>query len=72
MRREWLGKLREKKGISQAALASIAGITQQQYSNIEKGCKNPSPKTAQKIAETLGFDWKLFFEDDKSEVLAGK
>jgi len=62
--REWLVKLREKKGATQITLAEIVGITQQQYSFIEKGQRSPSPKTAQKIAETLGFDWKLFFEDD--------
>ncbi|MCL2854874.1 MAG: helix-turn-helix transcriptional regulator [Defluviitaleaceae bacterium] len=65
--RVWLEKLRERKGISQASLAEITGITQQQYSLIENGQRGPSPKSAQKIAKTLGFDWKLFFEDESPE-----
>ncbi|MCL2575512.1 MAG: helix-turn-helix transcriptional regulator [Defluviitaleaceae bacterium] len=39
---------------------------------IENGQRQPSISTAKKIAQTLDFDWKLFFEYNKSEALVGK
>lgn len=32
---------------------------------IESGDRKPTVKTAKKIAAALGFDWTLFFDDEK-------
>ncbi len=47
--------------MTQSFIANTIGITQQAYSNIENGNRTPSMATAIKIAELLGFDWRLFF-----------
>lgn len=62
--REWLKELRLKKGMTQAEVAELAGISQQQYNYIEKGvrCKADKNETEKRIAEVLGFDWTKFFE----------
>lgn len=40
---------------------------QSHYAMIENGWRGASPKTAKKIAAVLGFDWTLFFEDEKKD-----
>jgi DNA-binding XRE family transcriptional regulator len=35
------------------------------YHCIETGTKNPSVATARKISKILGFDWQLFFPEEK-------
>ena len=64
--RSWLKEARERQGLSQKEVASMVGITPQHYNFIENGQRGSPDKnnTEKKIAETLGFDWKLFFEDD--------
>ena len=61
--REWLIDFRKKSGLPQKAIAKEAGISQPAYCTIESGKINPSPKTAKRIADVLGFDWTLFFEE---------
>ncbi len=52
--REWLVNLRNGK--SQACIAEKLGISQQYYSDIERGCcqKNMTLQMCQKIADVFG------------------
>ena len=59
---------RDKKRMTLMQLSKEAGIAQGYLSELETGKKkNPSVKTAKKIAAVLGFDWTLFFEDEKKD-----
>lgn len=65
--REWLKAARDKKELTQDAVAEKAGISRQYYAFIEtgeRGAKLPVP-TAQAIAKVLGFDWQEFYEEIK-------
>ncbi len=59
----WLKKIRKELGLTQVQAAQKIGISRFWYIDIELGRKNPSIKTAKKIAKTLGFDWKQFYEE---------
>lgn len=61
--RDWLIKIRGKR--SQQEIADLCGISQNFYSCLETGERQPSVKTAKKIASVLGFDWTLFFQDEE-------
>lgn len=63
--RIWLQEIRGEK--TQSEIASILGIAQGYYSDIENGRKTPRPSTAKKIATVLGFDWKQFYEAIREE-----
>lgn len=65
--REWLAEYRKKAEMSQEVLAEKACISQNFYSAIETGARNPSVDTAKKIADALGFDWTRFYEDQQGE-----
>lgn len=65
MRREWLVKMREEKGMSQNDVAVQSGIVQQSYQLIEKGENRPKIDTAKKIAAVLGFSWTKFYDEDE-------
>ena len=72
MTREWLVKIREEKGLSQAAVAKQSGIVQQSYQQIESGKYGPKIENAKRIAAALGFPWTRFFEEDgKSDDVDG-
>ncbi len=58
--REWLLKLRADK--TQESVAKLARISRSAYANIENGKRDPSVAVARQIAEALGFDWTLFFD----------
>lgn len=62
----WLEEMRNKKGMSQKAVADAAGISQPTYSNIEKGKRGLTVDTAKRIATVMGFDWTRFFEESES------
>jgi transcriptional regulator with XRE-family HTH domain len=66
MQRSWLKEIRENKDLPQKLVARSIGITQTHYSTIESGKRRPSVETAKKIADVLGFDWTMFFEDKAS------
>ncbi len=65
-----LRELREKNKMTQEDLAEKVGVTRQYIGMLEASSKNVSPsvETAKKIATALGFDWVLFFEDEKENV----
>lgn len=62
--RKWLSEIREKCGLSQAATAKKAGISQSYYAAIETGDRGKplNANIAKRISEVLGFDWTQFFE----------
>ena len=61
--RSWLIEMRKKKELTQKQVATSCGISRQDYSFIERGERDVPVKTAKKIAEILGFDWQVFFEE---------
>lgn len=65
--RQWLIQLRELKGMTQLDVASQSGISRSYYSGVELGTRNVKPATAKRIAQVLGFDWTLFFEENGRE-----
>ena len=60
--RDWLVRLRGDE--TQTAVAQKARLSQNFYSDVENGVRNPSVRTAKRIAEVLGFSWTKFFEED--------
>lgn len=66
MLRTWLKDIRASKEFTQEQVAEASGITRAYYTRIENGTRGePLPvDTAKKIADTLSFDWKLFYPDD--------
>ena len=67
MRRVWLTRIREAKGISRAEAAKRSRLSKAFYDQIENGTRNPSVDTAQRIAIAIGFDWTLFFTPNECE-----
>lgn len=61
--RNWMIERRKILGIKQKTVAAACGISPQMYNAIEAGTRRPSPEKAKKIAEVLGFDWTLFYEE---------
>lgn len=66
-KRIWLVKKRKEKGFDQKELAKKCGISNKQISNIELGYRNPSGILAYRLAKELGFDMKLFYEEQENE-----
>lgn len=60
-KRTWLIMHRREKALSQTEVAKAINISQQMYSCIEIGKKNPSVQTAKEIARLLDFDWTKFY-----------
>lgn len=65
-----LRKLREAAKLTQAELAARAGISQQAVGMIEKGKRNPSARTAIRLAAVLEIDWTRFFDDTEENAYA--
>ena len=63
--RSWLRAIRQMKGLSEKAVAEAVGIAQPVYHRYETGEGTPSVPTAKKIGMLLGFDWTLFYPDEK-------
>lgn len=59
--RKWLVEARGS--LTHQEVADKAGIVRAFYTQIENGSRNPSVKIAKKIAEVLGFNWALFFDN---------
>lgn len=64
--RQWLKNIREKNGLTQNQVAEAAGMSRQFYSMIENGERGGKlpVQTSKKIADALGFDWTLFYQDE--------
>ncbi|PGW58080.1 helix-turn-helix transcriptional regulator [Bacillus thuringiensis] len=61
MKREWLIKLRENKGLRQFEVAKKLDISSNYYCEIEKGKKNPRWNIAMRIAEFFCVSVENFF-----------
>jgi putative transcriptional regulator len=61
--RDWLKGFRCDKKMTHEKVAKLSSISRSFYTHIENGTKTPSVEVAKKIAQTLGFDWTLFFEN---------
>ncbi|MDM5258889.1 MULTISPECIES: helix-turn-helix transcriptional regulator [Bacillus cereus group] len=61
MKREWLIKLREDKGLKQLEIAKTLDISSSYYCEIEKGKKNPRWNIAMRIAEFFDVSVDNFF-----------
>lgn len=56
---------RINKGLTMRQVSEASNISESFYSMIENGERRPSVETAKKIAAVLGFDWTMFFPDEK-------
>lgn len=56
-----LKELREEKGLYQWQVAEYSNISSSYYCMIEKGKRNPSLKTAEKISEALNISLDIFY-----------
>lgn len=56
-------KIRLEKRFTQENVAKQCNISRPLYSQIEAGLKSPGHINAKKIAQLLGFDWTMFFEN---------
>ena len=61
MVRMWLKELRNAKKMTMREVATIAGISECYYSQIENGKRNVPVSTAQDLARILEFDWQKFY-----------
>lgn len=66
-RRIWMLQKRLEKDMTQIKLAEQVDVSDRTISEIERGNREPSGRLAMKIANVLGFDMSLFFED-KDEI----
>lgn len=62
--RPWLKNIRIEAKRTMKSVSEDAGISECYYSQIENGTRNASVSVAKKIAEVLGFDWQIFFEEE--------
>ena len=62
--RDWLKKIREENGLTQAEVAKQLGIVQPSYQAIESGKTiYPNAKTAIQLGKLLGFRWTRLYEE---------
>lgn len=66
--KDWLVKLREHKQMTQEEVAELSNMPRTTYASIEQGRRNPSVSKAMAIAQTLGFEWTLFFDKELRET----
>lgn len=64
--RTWLADIRKTNGLSQAAVAAAAGISQSYYAGIELGTRGKplAVPLAKKLGQVLGFPWTRFYDED--------
>lgn len=66
-----LRRIRTLRGISQEELAYTSGVERAYVGHLERGKKNPTIKTLDKLAETLGCRVADFFADVDEEATFG-
>lgn len=64
MTRDWLKEIRASKKISQDTAAKACNMSQQMYSAIENGTRNPSVPHAKAIGKALKFNWTKFYDEE--------
>ena len=65
--RTWLADIRKTNGLSQAAVAAAAGISQSYYACIELGTRGKplAVPLAKKLGKVLNFPWTRFYDEDE-------
>ena len=58
-------QIRAGKGLSQEELADIAGLHRTYVSSVERGERNVTVDSLERLAEALGVDIRAFFEPDE-------
>lgn len=71
VQRDNLRRARLRAGLTQAQVATMAGLSRAAYANIELGRKNPSLGIAIRIAHVLGQPVEALFEDGAGSVRHG-
>lgn len=66
--RVWLKEFRTQRGYTQEKVSKDAGIERSYYTMIEQGNRNPSVAVAKAIANSLGFEWTIFFDSECNET----
>ena len=61
---DWLIEAREKQDMSKTELSKAVGVDISAIGKYERGERRPSVEKAKEIANTLGFDWRLFYPDE--------
>ena len=56
-------EMRRKQGLTMKQVAEKVGVSEVMICQIENGNRKPSVRTAQGIANVLGFDWTDFFRE---------
>lgn len=56
---EQIRTLREKRGLTQAALASAVGVQREAIGRIEAGIRKPGPDLLEQLAAALGAEIRL-------------
>lgn len=64
--RDWLKENRKAANMTLQQLADSVGVTLQSISYYESGERTPRPAIAKRIAIILGFNWTLFYKDEKT------
>lgn len=59
--------IREKRNLTQAYVATQAGISQAMLCQIERGTKNPSLQVGKEIANTLGCDLERLLAEEQRD-----
>ncbi len=57
-------QIREGKELSQEGLADIAGLHRTYVSSVERGERNVTVDSLERLAEALGVDVRAFFEPE--------
>ena len=65
--RKTLKKLRADAGLSQQALATLAGMSMGGLRDLEQGVNAPSWETVVKLADALGVDCRAFQDKPRSK-----
>jgi putative transcriptional regulator len=62
--RRWLIERRKEREMTQMNLADQAGISRAYYSQIEQNYRSPSIRVAKKLADILGLEWTVFYDEE--------
>lgn len=69
---EKIARIRRDKGISQVFITNKLGKTSAWLSNIEKGRRDIGAEELNQIAEILGVDINIFFNENLNDMLSIK
>lgn len=64
-----LAELRRRKGLSQAALAKLAGVTQPEIARLESAEGSPTLDTMARVLSAVGADLDIRFKDESGKLV---